>query len=258
MATNNYCCFAREYLPFIRLRRLTNKITKEGVCVRECGPSGSSKDQKQTSWKNTMTVRFRKCPRATIHHAASQTQNPPASSVFHFIDETFRNLALFLKYITDVNQVGSKTLRECFRVFVLLSSEQRHVHTSEYYLMMGWRRVQRRRSVVLKHAAAVRKTQVKSRRDRPDVRCDSTMICYQANTPSASDMWRCKTLLWCGQSLFLCDVLQPNIITLTWRLLWTHFQPSSGFFFRTVPMIERTAYGGWFVRWWDAATTDFN
>lgn len=62
VATNNYCCFAREYLPFIRLRRLTNKITKEGVCVRECGPRGSSKDQKQTSWKNTMTVRFWKMP----------------------------------------------------------------------------------------------------------------------------------------------------------------------------------------------------
>lgn len=57
VATNNYCCFAREYLPFIRLRRLTNKITKEGVCVRECGAEGE-----QQGSKTNLLEKHNDCP----------------------------------------------------------------------------------------------------------------------------------------------------------------------------------------------------
>lgn len=118
------------------------------------GRGGAARIKNKPLGKTQWLSGSEKCPRATIHHAASQAH--PASSTFRVIDETrsLRNLALFLKPVTDVNQVDCETLRVCFRLFTNGMFIPQACRCYAEHLIMGWRRVRRRRSVVLKHAAA--------------------------------------------------------------------------------------------------------
>lgn len=131
---------------------------REYACVN-AGRGGAARIKNKPLGKTQWLSGSEKCPRATIHHAASQTH--PASSTFRVIDETrsLRNLALFLKHVTDVNQADCETLRVCFRLFTNGMFIPQACRCYAEHLIMGWRRVRRRRSVVLKHAAA-RKTRV--------------------------------------------------------------------------------------------------